>query len=244
MVRLDPGFDILDTRMPPRPNPYPLELTPREGRPRPTNAQFAVWEKAKQEIDAEVAKVPTPVSDGVGPIKAGSTPSQAVFDKTVEKLGSVYGYVRAAYGYLERVAALPAGGNWDGGYGTNAFAALKTLERQLSFFKENGKTPLEAAVERYNVLRKRGERESDIASALGYTPTPAKPTYEQRLAKLKEEKAKLMVLPEHVRNPILMSILNQEKYLKEEFGIKGGRKTRKGNKKTKRTRKTKTRGRK
>jgi hypothetical protein len=158
MSQLDPEFVVSPNQglryttsrdFPPVPSPF----TDRRGYPRrpgPTQEELDQWEKVKREIAIEMEKeTPTPVFDAVGPITSESPPSEAVWADTVKALEDTYGWDRSKNAYLETTSGMGKGGNWNGGYGANAFYAIQRLEKQLNFFQLNGKTPLEAAVARY-----------------------------------------------------------------------------------------------
>lgn len=196
-----------------------------------------ILSKAREHVDAQLSEVPTPITDELGSYK--KAPVEAEFWKKVEKVADEYGVSYGVVaGYINNTA-FPGGRsghqNWDGGYGMNALGALQRFEKQANFFKLHGVTPSEAVEAKYDELSSMKKRETEVASALGWQPP--RPTYEQRLAKLEEEEKKLMTLPQHTRNPILMSIQNQKKYLREEFG-RGGKSRRVKKLKSKKSRKT------
>ena len=165
-ARLDPEFDD-----PSKPSIYPPDLYRVEGRKPPTKAQQDLFQKALQEVKTEVQQIPTPVLDALGRIDPSKPPSQAVFGDTRSRLEDTYNWKHKAGDYLSRTASLPAGGNWNGGYGSNAFHALKALEQQLNFFHLRGMTPHEAAVQLYKTKTGMANREEEVASALGM-PSP------------------------------------------------------------------------
>jgi hypothetical protein len=165
-VRLDPEFDD-----PSKPGPYPQELKPVEGRKPPTKAQYALFEKAIEEVNAEVRQIPTPVLDALGRIDPSKPPSQVVMGETIRRLEDTYNFKSRTNGFINKTTALPAGANWDGGYGSNVFHALKALEQQLNFFHLRGMTPREAAVQLYKTKTGMANREEEVASALGM-PSP------------------------------------------------------------------------
>ena len=169
MARVDPEFGPIDMRTynPQKQNPSPFVSNPGyrgDSPPPPKPAQLALWDRVRQEVAEEVEKAPTPVSDTLGEIKVNKPPSRAVLGEKYKEIETEYGWT-GGWSYIER--ASPPGGNWDGGYGLNAFAALKRLEKQLSFFKLNGKTPLEVAVDRYNETSNKEMKEENLKRRVG-----------------------------------------------------------------------------
>ena len=110
----------------------------------------------KKDINEEVEQAPTPVTEEAGAVGVGflggpPVPSQKVYGEARKKVEEVYDWKSQAYNYLERTA--PIHGSWEHGYGANAFRALHALEKQLSFFKQNGMTPLEAAAKKFDDIK-------------------------------------------------------------------------------------------
>ena len=151
MSRLDPDFRIDQQGNPSSARrPYPDQLTPRKGHPRPKSEEFERYERARAEINAQVVATPTPITDELG----RGTPKEPDFHEKVKKVAREYGVdERGVLNYISKYA-FPGGRSghqlWEGGYGTNAVRSLRLMEQQLNFFKQTGMTPLEAAVKRYD----------------------------------------------------------------------------------------------
>jgi hypothetical protein len=263
MSRLDPDFRIdQQGNLSSARRPYPEQLTPREGRPLPKAEDFARYEKALAEINAQVMATPTPITDELG----RGTPKEPDFHEKVKKVAREYGVSDTIVrGYVEKTV-FPGGRSghqqWDGGYGSNARGALGAIEKQLNFFKQTGMTPLEATVKRYDGITSMRSRESEVASALGI------PNYDQTrrsleyIATLEDQyRDMLRMNSDHMgRLTAINAFENQLKQLRETYAQKvpdvlpkfdavvakihampkGGRKSRK-TRKSKKARKTRRR---
>ena len=159
MSRLDQDFG--------GPRPPPPTNWGRGGPPPSPPEDQAVLEKARAQVQAQVLATPAPVTDELG----GGTPKESEFHEKVTKVARTYGVTDAVVrGYVEK-SAFPGGRSghqqWDGGYGSNARSALRTIEQQLNFFTQTGMTPNEATKAKYKELLSMKGRESEVASALG-----------------------------------------------------------------------------
>jgi hypothetical protein len=243
MSRLDPDFRIDQQGNPSSARrPYPDQLTPREGRPRPKSEDFERYEKALAEINAQVLATPTPITDTLGK----GTPKEAIFHEKVKEVARQYGVdERGVQNYVSK-HAFPGGRSghqlWEGGYGINAVSALRRFEQQANFFRQTEMTPLEAAVKRYDGITSMKSRESEVASALGIPNYGANQKRREYLATAQERRDNVMkIVSDPYQKAVLLQKIDEEleelKRLRAE-DRRGGkkRKTRKSKKSARKTR--------
>ena len=243
MSRLDPDFRIDDQGNPSSaPRPYPRDLVPGEGLPRPKAEDFKRYEKALAEINAQVLSTPTPVTDTLGK----GTPKEATFHEKLIEVGREYGIgERGIQNYVSK-HAFPGGRSghqlWEGGYGINAVRSLRHMEQQLNFFRQTEMTPLEAAVKQYYGIKSMKSRESEVASALGIPNYDANQKRREYLATAQERRDNVLkIIRDPYQKAVLLQKIDEEleelKRLRAE-DRRGGkkRKTRKPNRKARKTR--------